>query len=133
MNQSMIDIHMQVMWNRLISVVEEQAQTLIRTCLDNGQKLILINRDDRLPGPHNIGIDNATAAEAALHAFLRAGCRRPAVVTDADGNEGIAIRSLCYLAISYDHRLVDGADAARFLQTMKARLEEAAFESELGL
>ena len=59
--------------------------------------------------------------------------RRPAVVTDADGNEGIAIRSLCYLAISYDHRLVDGADAARFLQTMKARLEEAAFESELGL
>ena len=59
--------------------------------------------------------------------------RRPAVVLDADGNEAIAIRSMCYLAISYDHRLVDGADAARFLQTMKARLEEAAFESELGL
>ena len=52
---------------------------------------------------------------------------------DADGNETVGIRSMVYLALSYDHRLVDGADAARFLQTMKARLEEAAFESELGL
>jgi pyruvate dehydrogenase E2 component (dihydrolipoamide acetyltransferase) len=45
----------------------------------------------------------------------------------------IAVRSMVYLALSYDHRLVDGADAARFLGTVKARLEEGAFEAELGL
>ncbi len=43
------------------------------------------------------------------------------------------MRSMCYLALSYDHRLVDGADAARFLTTIKARLEEGAFESDLGI
>ncbi|MGC5616326.1 2-oxoglutarate dehydrogenase, E2 component, dihydrolipoamide succinyltransferase [Georgenia sp. Z1491] len=59
--------------------------------------------------------------------------RRPVVVKDTDGNEAIAIRSMMYLAISYDHQLVDGADAARFLQTMKARLEEGSFEGDLGL
>ena len=59
--------------------------------------------------------------------------RRPVVVTDADGGETIAIRSMAYLALSYDHRIVDGADAARFLSTMKARLEEGSFEASLGL
>jgi 2-oxoglutarate dehydrogenase E2 component (dihydrolipoamide succinyltransferase) len=59
--------------------------------------------------------------------------KRPVVVTDADGGETIAIRSMAYLALSYDHRIVDGADAARFLSTMKARLEEGAFEASLGL
>jgi 2-oxoglutarate dehydrogenase E2 component (dihydrolipoamide succinyltransferase) len=59
--------------------------------------------------------------------------KRPVVVTDADGGETIAIRSMVYLALSYDHRIVDGADAARFLSTMKARLEEGAFEASLGL
>ena len=59
--------------------------------------------------------------------------KRPVVVKDADGGEAIAIRSMVYLALSYDHRIVDGADAARFLVTMKARLEEGAFEAELGL
>ena len=59
--------------------------------------------------------------------------KRPIVVTDASGQDVIAIRSMVYLALSYDHRLVDGADAARFLGTMKARLEDAAFEAELGL
>ena len=47
--------------------------------------------------------------------------------------EVIAVRSMVYLALSYDHRLVDGADAARFLGTVKTRLEEGAFEAELGL
>ncbi len=59
--------------------------------------------------------------------------RRPVVVQDAALGEVIAVRSMVYLALSYDHRLVDGADAARFLGTVKARLEEGAFEAELGL
>ena len=59
--------------------------------------------------------------------------KRPIVVTDASGQDVIAIRSMVYLALSYDHRLVDGADAARFLGTMKDRLEGAAFEAEIGL
>ncbi|WP_129659155.1 2-oxoglutarate dehydrogenase, E2 component, dihydrolipoamide succinyltransferase [Rothia uropygialis] len=59
--------------------------------------------------------------------------KRPVVVTDADGNDTIAIRQMCYLSLTYDHRLVDGADAGRFLQTLKKRLEEGQFESEVGL
>ncbi|WP_251151498.1 2-oxoglutarate dehydrogenase, E2 component, dihydrolipoamide succinyltransferase [Cellulosimicrobium sp. Marseille-Q4280] len=59
--------------------------------------------------------------------------KRPAVVTDADGNDTIGIRSTCFIFLSYDHRLVDGADAARFLTSIKNRIEEGAFESEVGL
>jgi len=59
--------------------------------------------------------------------------KRPVVVADRDGGETIAIRSMTYLALSYDHRIVDGADAARFLSTMRTRLEEGAFEASLGL
>jgi pyruvate dehydrogenase E2 component (dihydrolipoamide acetyltransferase) len=59
--------------------------------------------------------------------------KRPVVVSDADLGETIAIRSMVYLALSYDHRIVDGADAARFLGTMKERLESGAFENALGL
>ncbi|KHF45395.1 2-oxoglutarate dehydrogenase, E2 component, dihydrolipoamide succinyltransferase [Saccharomonospora viridis] len=59
--------------------------------------------------------------------------RRPVVVTDAEGNDTIAIRSMAYLPLTYDHRLIDGADAGRFLTTIKQRLEEGNFEDELGL
>jgi pyruvate dehydrogenase E2 component (dihydrolipoamide acetyltransferase) len=59
--------------------------------------------------------------------------KRPVVVTDADGDDTIAIRSMMYLCLTYDHRLVDGADAGRFLQALKTRLETGAFESDLGL
>ena len=59
--------------------------------------------------------------------------KRPVVVKGSDGNDQIAIRQMVYLALTYDHRLVDGADAARFLSSMKVRLEEANFESDLGL
>ena len=59
--------------------------------------------------------------------------KRAVVVKDEDGGETIAIRSMVYLALSYDHRVVDGSDAARFLSTMKARLQEGAFEASLGL
>jgi len=58
--------------------------------------------------------------------------KRPVVVSQ-DGSDAIAIRSMIYLALSYDHRIIDGADAARFLTAVKERLEEGDFESELGI
>jgi pyruvate dehydrogenase E2 component (dihydrolipoamide acetyltransferase) len=59
--------------------------------------------------------------------------KRAVVVEDQALGEVIAVRSMVYLALTYDHRLVDGADAARFLVTIKERLEEGAFETELGV
>lgn len=59
--------------------------------------------------------------------------KRAVVITDANGQDSIAIRSMVYLALSYDHRLVDGADASRFLVDVKARLEDANFDGVLGL
>ncbi len=58
--------------------------------------------------------------------------RRPVVVT-SEGQDFIAVRSMVFLALSYDHRIIDGADAARFLTAMKERLEEGDFESVLGI
>ena len=58
--------------------------------------------------------------------------KRPVVLSDERLGETIAVRQMVYLALTYDHRLVDGADAARFLTTIKQRLEEANFEAELG-
>ncbi len=59
--------------------------------------------------------------------------KRPVVAPDVVGGDTIAVRSMVFLALSYDHRLVDGADAARFLATVRQRLEAGAFETELGL
>lgn len=59
--------------------------------------------------------------------------KRPAVIKDADGNEVIGLRSMVYLALSYDHRLVDGADAGRYLSDLKRRLEAGDFEGDLGI
>jgi 2-oxoglutarate dehydrogenase E2 component (dihydrolipoamide succinyltransferase) len=59
--------------------------------------------------------------------------KRPVVVQDPDLGEVIAVRSMVYLALSYDHRIVDGADAARFLTTVRERLEAGQFEGDLGL
>lgn len=59
--------------------------------------------------------------------------RAPGVVKDQDGNETISIRSKCYLCLSYDHRIIDGADASRYLRDVKLRLEEADFSAELGV
>jgi 2-oxoglutarate dehydrogenase E2 component (dihydrolipoamide succinyltransferase) len=59
--------------------------------------------------------------------------KRPRVIIDESGNEAIGVRSICYLPLTYDHRLVDGADAGRFVTPIRKRLEEAAFEAELGL
>lgn len=58
--------------------------------------------------------------------------KKPVVVSTGDG-DAIAIRSTVYLALSYDHRIIDGADAARFLVAVKNRLEAGAFEGDLGI
>jgi 2-oxoglutarate dehydrogenase E2 component (dihydrolipoamide succinyltransferase) len=58
--------------------------------------------------------------------------KRPGVVK-VDGVEAIGVRSVVYLALSYDHRIIDGADAARFLGAVKARLEAAEFAADLGI
>ncbi len=59
--------------------------------------------------------------------------KRPMVIDDPNLGETIAVRHMVYFALSYDHRLVDGADAARFLTTVKKRLEGGRFEADLGL
>ena len=59
--------------------------------------------------------------------------RLPRIVKTVDGGESIGIRSTVYLALRYDHRIVDGADAARFLSAVRARLEEGDFEGSLGI
>ena len=58
--------------------------------------------------------------------------KRPVVVTDEHGNDSISVRSMVYLALTYDHRIVDGADAGRFLTAVKQRLQAGSFEAELG-
>ena len=57
--------------------------------------------------------------------------KRPVVITDAHGSDSIAVRSMAYLALTYDHRIIDGADAGRFLTAVKERLQSGAFEGEL--
>ena len=59
--------------------------------------------------------------------------KEPKVIAGADGEDVIAVRSVCYLPLTYDHRLVDGADAGRFVTAVRERLEEGAFEADLGL
>ncbi|WP_229053538.1 2-oxoglutarate dehydrogenase, E2 component, dihydrolipoamide succinyltransferase [Aeromicrobium sp. Leaf350] len=58
--------------------------------------------------------------------------KRPVVTTDEQGNDSISVRSMAYLALTYDHRIIDGADAGRFLQAVKQRLQGGQFEAELG-
>lgn len=112
-------------------------QLLIRTCLENGQRLVLINRDDRFDGPHNIGVDNAAAAEAALHAFIRAGCTRPALVTSAAGTPSLLSRETAFLTAAQEEGLevtvwregrtgyATGADGARRLFSGRQRPDAA--------
>lgn len=58
--------------------------------------------------------------------------KKPVVVTH-NGDDSIAIRQTVFLALSYDHRIVDGADAARFLTMVKDRLEAGDFDADLGI
>ena len=59
--------------------------------------------------------------------------KEPKVIAGPDGEDVVAVRSVCYLPLTYDHRLVDGADAGRFVTAVRERLEEGAFEADLGL
>jgi 2-oxoglutarate dehydrogenase E2 component (dihydrolipoamide succinyltransferase) len=54
--------------------------------------------------------------------------KRPVVITDGEGNEGISIRSMAYLAMSYDHRMIDGADAEQFMVRLKRTLTESRWD-----
>jgi DNA-binding LacI/PurR family transcriptional regulator len=74
------------------------AQSIVRECLHNGQRLILISRDDRIVGPDNIRLDNVGAARTALGLFLQAGCRRPAVVTTGLGTPSLSARTDAFVA-----------------------------------
>jgi DNA-binding LacI/PurR family transcriptional regulator len=75
-------------------------QSIIQTCFDNGQRLVLINRGGELAGPHYISFDNEAAARTALHAFLRAGCRRPAVVTSEAGTPSLIDRERAFTRLA---------------------------------
>lgn len=66
--------------------------SLIETCLANGQQVILINRDDRLSGGHNLGVDNAMASREAFFLLQRAGCRHLGVVTSTAGTTSLLER-----------------------------------------
>ena len=72
--------------------------SILRLCLDNGQRLVAINRDDDLEGPHTIGLDNAGAARLALALFLKAGRRRLCVVTSAAGTPSLLQRESGFVA-----------------------------------
>ncbi|MGW0007369.1 2-oxo acid dehydrogenase subunit E2 [Nocardia grenadensis] len=72
---------------------------------------------------------NGQAAMLGFGAIVR----RPVVTADSDGRDVLGIRSMCHLPLTYDHRLIDGADAGRFLTTVKDRLEAGAFHAEVGL
>src|SRR5690606_28181808 len=77
-----------------------------------------------------------TPVVPAPQAAILATCaivKRPVVVKGPNGEDTLSIRPVCYLPLSYDHRLIDGADASRFLQTIKKRIEAGAFEADLGL
>ena len=86
------------------------------------------------PGSVTITTRPAGSMPAASKALTKARrCESVSTVEPDLEETTIAVRSMMYLALSYDHRIVDGADAARFLGTMKARLEEGNFEADLGL
>ena len=94
------------------------AESVIRTCLDNGQRMVLINRADEIKGPSNIRLDNGEVARPALQAFLRAGCRRPAVVTTERPTPSFSERELAFVAaareLDIDPRVVRIGDSATY-------------------
>jgi DNA-binding LacI/PurR family transcriptional regulator len=99
--------------------------SLIETCLANGQQVVLINRDDRLSGSHNLGVDNAMAGREALFLLQRAGCTRLGLVTSTAGTASLIERERVFLAAAEEAGLkvsvisggptsyASGAEAAR--------------------
>jgi DNA-binding LacI/PurR family transcriptional regulator len=73
------------------------SQSIVRTCLDNGQRLILISRDDKIAGPDNIRLDNAAAARLAFTSFMRAGCKRLAVLNSDLGTPSLSAREVAFV------------------------------------
>lgn len=73
------------------------SQAIVRSALASGQRLVLINRDDPLAGPDNIRIRNEVAAETALRAFLRAGCRNLALIGSERRTPSLALRESAFL------------------------------------
>jgi DNA-binding LacI/PurR family transcriptional regulator len=94
-------------------------QAIIQTCLDSGQRMILINRDDCATGPHHIDLDNAAAARTALHAFCRAGCERLAVVTSEAGTPSLRARESAFRSLA----------GARGLDVVVSRKGRTSYES----
>ncbi len=73
-------------------------RSIAQSCLDSGQRLVLLNRNDHLPGTVNLSVDNAMAAKTAATLFLRAGYRRLAIVTSGIGTPSLTIRRDSFLA-----------------------------------
>jgi 2-oxoglutarate dehydrogenase E2 component (dihydrolipoamide succinyltransferase) len=85
------------------------------------------------PGPFGsiMSVPIINKGQAGILAF-DAVTKRPMVVTDAEGNDAVAIRHMVFLSMSWDHRIIDGAEAARFLSHLKALLEQGDFATDLG-
>lgn len=73
-------------------------ETITQACIAAGQRVVLINRDDRIAGPDNITIDSALPGQIAVNAFRRAGCRRPCIVTSALGTPSLVAREAGFIA-----------------------------------
>ena len=76
------------------------AASLIKTCIDNGQRVVLINRDDHLAGCENLSVDNALAAREAFFLLQRAGCRRLAVITSEARTPSLLERERAFVSAS---------------------------------
>ncbi len=85
------------------------------------------------PGPFGsiMSVPIINKGQAGILAF-DAVAKRPVVVTDDDGNDAVAIRHMVFLSMSWDHRIIDGAEAARYLSQLKSQLEQADFAPDLS-
>jgi 2-oxoglutarate dehydrogenase E2 component (dihydrolipoamide succinyltransferase) len=85
------------------------------------------------PGPFGsiMSVPIINKGQAGILAF-DAVAKRPVVVTDDDGNDAVAIRHMVFLSMSWDHRIIDGAEAARYLSQLKGQLEQADFAPDLS-
>jgi len=85
------------------------------------------------PGPFGsiMSVPIINKGQAGILAF-DAVAKRPVVVTDDEGNDAVAIRHMVFLSMSWDHRIIDGAEAARYLSQLKSQLEQADFAPDLS-